>query len=84
MNAATFFWIILPLIMLVGLVGKLIKKESFKSKKESLFHSMYIFGGFLPCSYYYSRIATVGAFFKSLAMKGLGFYYTYIPDYEWM
>ena len=47
MQSITFFWIAVIVIGLIGIIGKLIRKESFDLKGESVFHRMYIFGCFM-------------------------------------
>jgi len=40
----TVYLLIIIALGIIGLIGKLIKKENFRLKNESAFHSLYLFG----------------------------------------
>jgi len=44
MRTIIFYWIIILTILLIGVIGKFFKKESFKIYEQSYFHRLYIIG----------------------------------------
>jgi len=64
----TFYWIAVLTILLIGVIGKLIKKESFKLYDKSTFHNFYVLGIIL--------------IWVLLASNGIKYWYSYSSAQE--